>query len=260
MSGVAGDGNLNPATQPRPHIFFLCKFFGNESHATDFMKGRFYANKLSYFQKLEEPDPTRHDPHEGVIWWQQPGRVKVEIDGIDISNDLAGPVSLSSNRLRAFNVICMHAGYVENSVHPPPEDLDQIRKHLLIPEECKKFGEIAVLITNPVEWLDRIKAKARSCHYNTARGSVEYYDPLLFHGPFPGISGAFRKQDGFKREREYRIVFETGSVGDEPLILDIGDIGDVAVRTSINDINRNLIIRRAGSSHNTSAGLLSERT
>ncbi|MCY4260090.1 MAG: hypothetical protein OXC91_07485 [Rhodobacteraceae bacterium] len=83
---------MNPVL--RPHIFFLCKLFDNEGYAADFMKGRLYANKLSCFQGLKT-DQTRHDPHEGTIWWQQPGMVKIESNGRDISDDLAGPASLS---------------------------------------------------------------------------------------------------------------------------------------------------------------------
>ncbi|MCY4303348.1 MAG: hypothetical protein OXC62_00955 [Aestuariivita sp.] len=233
---------MNATIDTRTHIFFLCKFFENESYATDFMKGQLYANKLSYFQRLEESSNVRGDTHEGIISWQQPEMVKIIINGIDISNDLAGPAFMSSNRLREFNVICMHAGYVENYTDCSIEDLEQIRKRLLIPEECKKFGEIAVVITNQVEFFKRIKAKADSCEYGFARSLVEYYDPNIFHGHFHGIMGAFKKQAKFRFEREYRIVFETGSIGDKPIKLDIGDIEDIAMRINIDEINRNMTI------------------
>ncbi len=98
----------------RSHKYFLCKFFENEKHASDFMNGRLYANKLSYFQSLEEQDHAkRGDKHEGIIAWGQPGIVRIEIDGHDISNDLAGPASLSSNRLSEFNEVCMHEEHTQ---------------------------------------------------------------------------------------------------------------------------------------------------
>lgn len=240
---ASGENNSN--TGPRTHIFFLSKFFDNANHAADFMNGRLYANKLSYFQDLEEPDrATRGDPHEGIVAWGQPGVIKIEINGHDLSNDLAAPASLSSNRLGAFNVICMHAGYLTDFGTPLIEDLHQIRKRLSIPEECRKFGDIAVVIKNGPEFLNRVKVAAQRHHYREAHGLVEYYDPLTFNGFFLGISGAFRKQEKFRPEREYRIALETGSVGTGPIILNIGHIGDIAMYSTIDEINRTMRIEQ----------------
>ena len=126
------------------------------------MNGRLYANKLSYFQSLEEQDHAkRGDKHEGIIAWGQPGIVRIEIDGHDISNDLAEPASLSSNRLSEFNMVCMHAGHIRKADSRTLEDFSQIKKQLLIPTECKKFGEIAVVINNGLEFLDRVKIAAQ---------------------------------------------------------------------------------------------------
>ena len=238
-------GESNSNAGPRTHIFFLCKFFDNADHASDFMNGRLYANKLSYFRSLEEPDRAkRGDQHEGIVAWGQPGVIKLEINGHDLSNDLAAPVSLSADRLSEFNVICMHAGYIRDSDIPPPGDLHQIRKRLLIPEECRKFGQFAVVIKNGPEFLNRVKTAARLQRYREAHGLVEYYDPLTFNGFFPGIWGAFRKQEKFRSEREYRIVFETGSISTDAIVLEIGHIRDIAMCSTIDEINRTLKIEQ----------------
>ena len=73
-------------------------------------------------------------------------------------------------------------------------------------------------------------------------GLVEYYNPDTFHGTFPGVSGAFMKQDKYSYQREYRIAIETGSTGIFPIVLDIGDISDIAMRSNIREINQNLQI------------------
>ncbi len=225
----------------RRHIFFLCKFFEKEKHAADFMVGRLYANKLSYFQRLEELEHAkRGDKHEGIIAWGQPGIVRIEIDGHDISNDLAGPASLSSNRLSELNVVCMHAGYFKKADNRILEDLSQIRKQLLVPAECKKFGQFAVVIKNGPEFLNRVKIAAQRKGYRETHGLVKYYDPDTFSGFFPGISGAFIKQQQFRLEREYRIVFETGSIGADAIVLDIGNLADIAMRSTLDEINRNM--------------------
>ena len=238
---TAAPGDHNRDFGQRTHIFFLCKFFDNPDYASDFMNGQLYANRLSYFQNPQEPDQARRrDQHEGTVAWGQPDIIKIEINGHDISHDLAAPASLSSNRLSEFNAICMHAGYIRKSDSPPPDDSSQIRTLLLIPEECNKFGRFAVVIKNGPEFLNRVKLAARQQRYREAHGLVEYYNPLTFNGFFPGISGAFRKQQEFRSEREYRIVFETGNIGTDPIVLEIGHIGDIAMLSTIDEINRTM--------------------
>ena len=229
----------------RSLIFFLCKFFEKDKYASDFLKGKLYANRLSYFRNLEEPDRVRRsDQHEGIIAWGQPGLIRVEINGHDMSNDLVEPAALSSDRLAAFHVICMHAGHIQSVDGQSFEDVTRIKQRLLIPEECKKFGQTTVVIKNPREFLNRIEAAAQLKSYREAHGLVEYYNSGIFSGFFPGITGAFKKQERFELEREYRIVLETGNIGTDAIVLDIGDIRDIAMRSTIDEINRNMIIQR----------------
>ena len=46
-------------------IFFLAKFFNDEQHAEQFLRGSLYANRLAYFRNLEG-DRNRADAYEGV--------------------------------------------------------------------------------------------------------------------------------------------------------------------------------------------------
>ena len=76
-------------------VFFLIKFFDNEDHGRDFVSGRIYANTLAKFKRLEGVDDSgRGDRNEGTIAWLQPGQGRLEINGMDITDDLAGPVQL----------------------------------------------------------------------------------------------------------------------------------------------------------------------
>ena len=219
------------------------KFFDEEQYALNFLNGRLYCNRLSYFRGLEEQNlPERADQHEGLVAWGQPGIFRIEINGHDISNDLAAPASLSSNRLGDFNVLCMHAGYVNETDVRFLDDSSKLRELLLIPDECMKFGQIAVVIKNGPEFLKRVSDTARALSYREAHSLVRYYDPNTFSGFFPEISGAFMKQTRFQQEREYRIAFETGNSGADAVELDIGDIRDIAIRSTINEINKNLKI------------------
>lgn len=213
---------------------------------SEFINGKLYANKLSYFKRLEEGDSAgRGDEHEGTIAWGQPGKIRIEISGYDISNDLAEPVSLSSNRLDQFNVLCLYAACIRDSGRDQPKNLSEIRDHVQIPEKCNQLGAFAILIRNGPEFMRRIVESAKVYGYREAHGLVKYYDPNTFSGNFLGISGAFMKQDKFRYQSEYRVVFETGNLSDEAVILNIGSISDIAMPTTISEINRSLKVQYA---------------
>lgn len=226
------------------HIFYLAKFFDKERYAVDFLNGHLYANRLSYFRCLEEGDTAnRGDKHEGTVVWGQPGKISIEINGHDMSNDLAGPVSISSNRLDQFNVLCLYAACIRDSGQEFPRDVLEIKELVRIPEKCQQLGKIAIVIKNGPEFLRRVSASANINGYREAHGLVKYYDPKKFSGQFPGISGAFMKQRKFRYQSEYRVVFETGSLGADALVLNIGDISDIAILTTIPEINRTLEVK-----------------
>ena len=208
------------------------------------MNGKMYAKKLKYFRRLEEKcEGSRGDEHEGVIAWGQPGKVEFEINGFDMSKDLAEPVSLSSYRLDELNVLCLYTGRIKNAKNGRRTDPDKIRRQLLIHERCKKFGDYVVLLTNGPEFLRRLTIAADNRGIRAAHGPVRYYDPDKFSGSFPGIRGAFMKQSAFEFQQEYRIVFEPRITIPGPLTLEIGDIRDIALRSNIEKINRNMEIR-----------------
>ena len=241
---MSNEQKRNP-DERRQYIFFLVKFFAKQEYANDFVSGRLYANQLSFFKKIEDVgDTNRGDKNEGTVMWGQPGRIQIEINGHNMSNDLAGPVSVSLNRLYQFNVVCLYAGNIRS--YSPPMSMAEIRNQLLIPRECEEFGQYAVVIKNGLEFLNRVKKAANVNNYRVAHGLVRYYNPDTFHGDFPGVSGAFMKQDTYRYQREYRIVIETGSTGTCPIVLDIGDIGDITMHSNIREINQNLQIEIKG--------------
>jgi hypothetical protein len=53
------------------NIWLFIKFFQNEAWATDFMKGKIYLNRLSYFRRIESlyDDNNRLDTNEAVAAW-----------------------------------------------------------------------------------------------------------------------------------------------------------------------------------------------
>ncbi len=64
----------------------------------------------------------------------------------------------------------MHAGYIKYVNGESIEDLSKIREQLLIPTECKKFGQYAVMIKDGPEFFNRVESAAYSNDYPIARG------------------------------------------------------------------------------------------
>lgn len=221
-------------------VFFLVKFFDNEDHVKDFLNGRIYANTLGKFKRLEGTDDSgRGDRHEGTTAWLQPGQARLEINGMNITDDLAGPVQLQKNWLNHLHIFCLHAvhsGSLDMAT-VSNENIEELRKQFLIPDECRRLGEHAVVVNNVPEFIRLMEAAAAANNYRVARGLVRYYDPESFHGNFRDVESIFHKQERYSYQREFRYVFDNGLVGATPLILEIGDISDITRRFDFAELN-----------------------
>ena len=229
-------------------IIFLVKFFQEERYAADFVAGKIFCNTLRTFKQMKGVGSEgRADKNEGTTAWLQPGLVQAELNGMDISGDLAGPLQAQMDWLNDLYVFCMFAGHTGDldpsnlSTH----NLGELRDEISIPNECLQFGEYGVAVTNVTKFIERMQTAARVANYKFHRGLVKYYDPETFHGSFRGIEAVFRKQLHHNYQREYRFAIGTGSGSEEPVILEIGDISDITFSFDATDIRREdfLVIR-----------------
>lgn len=221
-------------------IFFLVKFFDNEAYIEDFVNGRIYANTLKLFKTLEDSDDSgRSDRHEGTTAWLQPGRGWLKINGMDITDDLAGPIQFQKNWLDHLHVFCMHAVHTGrlDMATVSNENIEELREQLIIPDECRRLGEHAVVVNDVPEFVRRMEAAAGVNRYRMSRGLVRYYDPGSFHGRFRDVESIFHKQDRHGHRREFRFVIDNGLADDAPLILEIGDISDISQRFAFAELN-----------------------
>jgi hypothetical protein len=83
-------------------IWLLVKFFSEEKHADDFLEGKLFLNRLSFFRKQEkECSDGRSDTTEAIKMWLQPFDVQMSLSvpGIGTAKitpkDLAAPVSFA---------------------------------------------------------------------------------------------------------------------------------------------------------------------
>ena len=116
-------------------------------------------------------------------------------------------------------------------------NVEDLRQRLLIPERCLELGEHAVVIRDVPEFMRRFGAAIAARRYHAWSHLVRYYDPTSFHGSFEGINTVFRKRTEYSHQREYRFAVDTGSVGNDPLYLDIGDIHDITLCLRSEELN-----------------------
>ena len=222
-------------------VFFLVKFFDNLNHADDFVHGRVFANRLSRFKKAEDSDESgRMDRHEGTIGWMQPGECRLTLNGMDMSDDLAGPVQIQKNWLNHLNVFCVHAAHSGDLelASLSNDNIESLRQELMIPDECSALGKYAVVVKNVTEFINRMRSSAQAKNYRIVRcGLVKYYDPATFHGNFRDVESVFRKQVQYSFQREFRFVIDSGSLGECPLVIDIGDIRDITLQLESTELN-----------------------
>lgn len=226
--------------------FIFIKVFSEISHAEDFIRGNLHLKRLSYFQNLEESnDSTRGDKFEGVVNYRQPDQVKLTITQGENTfeiEQLASPFVVKHNALGFLHVFCLYSAHEGNLVRTEEDEHGFKKGELEIPKELAEFGKYPVIVLQPNEFIKRVM---RSCHSRNLKygyGHVEYYDPESFSGEFQVNQAAFKKQNKFEYQSEYRFAVSTETIGEEPINLSIGSIEDIAHMLHIGDIKGSMRI------------------
>ena len=142
-----------------------------------------------------------------------------------------------------FNVLCTTASYVDTEWVVPDERYDEvIDRYVRIPEAVMRFGDFAVWIHQPHEFVERVKAAADTLGVPMDCAFVAYgRHPMPDHG-MRDVALIFRKRNQYKYEREFRLAFESPQKVGGPLTLDVGDLNDIAKLFRTREINDQLTI------------------
>jgi len=225
-------------------IYFLVKTFTETCHAKAFLDGTLFMNSLSYFATLDEPTKAiRSDRHEGTVAWFQPEQIQLKINDIQIpGTDLAAPLSIKLHHHFNKNIFCMHASYIGGAAPYEFPTTSAFEEQLKIPEDNIKFGMQSVIITNPEIFLNKVKQAVIENKFGMQARLVDYYDPATFHGHFKDDEAVFKKHLSFAYQREYRIAVDSNNNSHSPLVLEIGNIRDIAKIIPIATINSSIKI------------------
>lgn len=231
-------------------VWFLVKFFAAEEHADEFLNGKVYLNRLSYFKQMEaEEADGRPDRTEAVMCWWQPNDLTITITVPELEQeititkaDLAGPVSMSADFHNHLHLFCTYAvytdgfeikdGQIDCEIEREAELLDQIH----VDERCFKFGKFAVIIAFQ-PFIERIRSALTGMRHHALGKLVDYYDEATFHGEIAAKEIPFKKQKAFSYQREFRIAVNTETLGDDPLILEVGSLADFSVKVEASKLN-----------------------
>ena len=233
-------------------IHFLVKIFSEKGHAEKFLRGELYARRLSWFKRIEGDD-GRGDEYEAAIMPRRENLLftlesrdiltgKVEKHTIP-PEDLAAPLLIQPRHFDDVNLFCMYAAHSGDFEQVSEDNIQDYRRQLDLPGDCLKLGRYAVVITNTPEFVKRVKMAAHREGYRICKGLVRYYDPEVgTQLPPLNIGIVFNKREEYSYQREFRFAFDTGTSGSEPVALNIGEIGDIAMQLDPADINRLLTI------------------
>ena len=238
----------------RSRMIFLIKFFQEEEHAKDFVRGKMFANRLSYFKEIEGND-GRGDENEGAIMSKNDS-LTVELFTTDAETgevtskhtmygtELAAPLVIRPRWFDHVNVFCMYTGHMCESQVISADNAQDIKNQLKIPDACATLGKYAVVILNPITFFKRVEVAADQKGYKIGHRLVKYYDSEVGTPPVRSdIETIFTKSNEYEYQREYRIAIETGTIGRNPITLDIGKIDDIAGCINLCDINQNFAVK-----------------
>jgi hypothetical protein len=180
-------------------------------------------NNLAYFWQLEDGQ-VRGDPHDGIATLHRGSHAEIYTqDGTKI------PVATTEWTLRippdasdTINVFCMYALRASSSP---------------VPERVIEFGDSALVITNPQEFMDRVLSHLRDNNIQGNADLVEYVP-----NDYAGEIGPFRKLETFRWQSEWRLVCYAGPSG--PRTLSLGPLEDIADLIPTSELNKRFRITR----------------
>ena len=211
-------------------LIFLVKFLKKKKHVDEFLDGLLYANRLKYFRNIE--DPLRGDKNEGGILLED-AELCVRENEEWLPFETAGPIRVNHSNLDDLNVFCMTAFRYFADRGPTQEMIEEVNGQI---RDCLRayaqLGKHAVLVRDFRQFVIQVGKAATNAGYQYWYRPVEYYDAyphdVASRAWKPRVRPAFLKSKAYKGQREFRIVLNTATHGEDPLRLDIGSIRDIS--------------------------------
>jgi len=223
--------------------FYLVKI---TDHADDLLNGKIYMQPLRCFREQGYQEPTsslRGDCFDGLLgiydyenlpYDSELRRVILACLDRTTGKTDSGIVEKSSKKLieippSAYRVSATYGGIGSSDdllkmfcMYMLPFNRES--KTIAIPDKriCA-FGNRAVVIKNWIEFIERVYVTVQSIGL-LGKGVVRYPHDYYHHGSL----GITEKRSDYKWQSEFRLWVDEFDASESPLILDIGDISDIA--------------------------------
>ncbi len=191
---------------------------GNEQHMQNLLyEGEVFCKPLEYFRN-EEQETFRHDNKDGAGYISQMTNFEAftEDGKTLIGKAKSGQLYYYHNNSHG-NVYCLYG--IESILMNlkagsiTPLDLDM---------SALNFGDYAVLIIDPTEFVKRVQSVVEKQNFTFHYGPVNYYDEYKYQGDL----GVFCKSNKFSPQKEIR--FWIPNKFNKELVFKIGNIEDIA--------------------------------
>lgn len=220
-------------------IVMLAKF-GKEEYMKSLQRGELYCKRLYYYSELEKNTGDRKigDKNEGKHIMNQCNLLLYDNETGNYLKKYSGvKVEVEINKIKNMPVFCM-VGIKASDLELLEDNKDTKKYKMNIEELFKDFKddeewESALIINNHLEFFERINKLCAKKGIVAKRKSINYTDmsinlidrDLDVEKDIYNI--AFWKDNFYKNQFEYRIIFENIEIEDY-IKLNIGDISDIS--------------------------------
>lgn len=204
------------------HIFKI----GKAEHMVALLNhGELYMNTIDWFRKADQ-NTERFDSLEGAVEIDQVTWIKLR-DEEGNEFELSRPDHPKHNPLhgvlRSAHVLTHQDDLKGNIFSCTGDAVGEGQGFKKLDRRFGQFGDAAILIENPNQFLTRIEKALQELGLNYLISPVTYYDP----GSFVGKLGVFMKKDMHYYQHEVRIWVKSDS--NAPVKLRLGSLRDIAL-------------------------------
>jgi hypothetical protein len=198
---------------------------GKKEHLKQILDGKLRFTPIETYRVAEDKESHRNDLMEGLKRVSQDvGRKDWIPFAFDHGTGLEIRVLMQvkvAGALPNDSVLCFST--VKRADIP---SLEEFHNYKMDPRMFE-FGNVALVIRDIRQFIDRFRAKAKEMGLKPGNGSVEYVDGDRFEGIIKRI-GFAKLKDPFYYQKEYRLTMRFNDKAPKEYILDIGSIRDIA--------------------------------
>ena len=201
------------------NLMCLIKFSKKKSHLENLINsGEIFFNKVQDYAESNEPE--RGDSNEGAIWLENAQFMNIRADHSTLGTFNLKPQKNTSGKITQYDFY-----YLSHSLYAITSDVFSESDIFQISEKMKEFGEYALMIKQPYEFLNAIVSELKRQKIQYEIKPIEYQD-LSKEGKFDITP--FVKDKEFSHQNEYRIIIENRD--NKTKSIRIGSIADYCIQ------------------------------